>query len=43
MLELEDKLRQEILQHLKQKEGQEVPDVNEINLDEAFTSDLESR
>ena len=43
MADLEVKMRQEILQHLKLREGQELPDVMDISLDDAFSTDLESR
>ena len=43
MLELEEKLRLDILQHLKQREGAEIGGDININLDEEFSSDLESR
>ena len=41
---LEEKLKMEILQHLKKREGEEGRrDVNEINLDDDYTSEVESR
>ena len=43
MLELEEKLRLEILQHLKQREGAEAAGEVNINLDEEFSSEIESR
>ena len=41
--ELEERLKQEILQHIKMREGQENKDLNDINLDDDYTSELESR
>lgn len=43
LLELEDKLRTDILHRLQQKEGAEAPqDICDINLDD-YESDIESR
>ena len=43
LLELEDKLRTDILHRLQQKEGAEAPqDISDINLDD-YESDIESR
>ena len=44
LLQLEERLRAEILQHLKQREGAEATrNVADINLDEDYSSGLESR
>ena len=43
LLELEDKLRTDILHRLQQKEGAEAPqDISDINLDD-YESDIESQ
>ena len=43
LLQLEDKLRTDILHRLQQKEGAEAPqDISDINLDD-YESDIESR
>ena len=43
LLELEDKLRTDILHRLQQEEGAEAPqDISDINLDD-YESDIESR
>ena len=43
--ELEDRMRAEIMQHLKLKEGELTPGKtwDDINLDEDYTSEVESR
>ena len=44
LLGLEDRLRAEILHHLKQHEAENVPsNPSDINLDEEYISDVESR
>jgi hypothetical protein len=43
-VELEDRVRQEILHHLKLREGQESSkDLSDINLDDDYTTEMESR
>ena len=42
-MELEEKMRAEILSHMKQREGDGPRNLDEINLDDDYMSEVESR